>query len=1479
MRVKLGWMGIALCAAALLLAISAGTSIRAASSSTAAAPGQQDSEPQGTTTGSSGDGIWTAMSQRMSADMPTGRSIDGPHVVVVLNKPALDGLLQRAPLAQAGRSMDSGVVMTLPMPDGTFARFRVEESPILAPELAAAYPEFRTYHGKGIDDPTSTTRFGWTAAGFHAIVLSDAGSVYIDVHTPGDLQRYVSYRKADYRKQGEGFLCLVDGTNAPLALRPENQFPLSNGGTLRTYRLALAATGEYTAAAGGTKALALARMTATVNRVNGIYEREVAVRITMATGTPGVPTALIFTDAAADPYTNSDASAMLAQNQTTVDTIVGTANYDFGHVFGTGGGGVAYLGSPCDTVNNIKAGGVTGSPDPTGDAFDVDYVAHEMGHQFGGNHTFNGNDGSCGTRSAPHAYEVGSGSTIQAYAGICGVENLQPNTSDYFHVESLDEITAFLTQGGGETCGTAAATGNTPPTVSAGANYTIPQRTPFMLTATGSDANGDTLSYAWEEFNLGTVSNSVASASTDDGSRPLFRSYSPTSSPSRTFPSLTYILNHANVPPTTYACGFGTCLTGEVLPSTNRTMTFQVTARDNRSGGGGITTAAMQATVTTAAGPFRVTAPNAAGTVAGGSATTVTWDVAGTAGAPVSTANVKISLSIDGGTTFPTVLLTSTPNDGSQSVTLPNSASTTARIKVEAVGNIFFDISDTNFTITEGGVGANSAPTATGVAITGSAIVGQTLTGSYTYADADGDLQGISTFRWLRGGSAISGATALTYTLVTADAGQTITFEVTPVAATGVTMGAAVTSTGVAVSAAAVVSASPTSLRFAATKAGTAGDLTAVTNAQAVTVSVTGGTTAWTASANQPWVQITNGAGTNAGQFTVGIINPGNVLGASTNVAATVTITPSVAGATGTTVGITLIITHATTVGVAPATAAPFGQVDTPVQGATGVVGAIGVSGWALDDLAVTGVKIYRNCLPFDNQAGCFTQHGFSMVFIGDAAFVAGARPDVEAAFPTVPQAYRGGWGYLMLTNMLPHVTNSLAYGGQGPLTIYAIATDVEGKTTLLGRTQADATPTTITMANDTIAKPFGAIDTPSQGQTVSGILANFGWVLTPDSDNVAGAGDILVPIDGSTMNVVVDGVAVGRVAYNQCRGNIGNPVPPGSYCDDDVANIFGSLTPLAAVALRSANPTRHRNLDLDRAAIGSFAIDTTLMTNGMHNIAWGVTDSAGRVEGIGSRNFFVLNAGSDPASPALVPDKTGGRLTALVTDGVLGRTGFDFEAMLEVVPADADGVHQVQLVELGRLELHVGAVGAGYLVANGTLRDLPPGSFLDTASGVFTWMPVAGYFGTYRLAFVRTGERVLVDVTVRPARVPEPGESQIRMYLDVPHDGQVVDDGFVVAGWALDPQAALGAGIGAIHVWAQRRDMLGAAAEYLGAAELGGARPDVAQAFGRQFGATGFGLTTAPLPPGVYDITVYVWNRRTARFEDARTVTVTVRF
>jgi reprolysin-like metallo-peptidase family M12B len=645
--------------------------------------------------GLSEDNIWQYVEEDSITSSAVRAIIPQAYRTARLNQDRLKRLLARAPIEFTEQAKQNSELVLLPMPDGTFARFTIEESPIMEMELAAQFPEIKTYRGQGIDDPTATTRFDWTPTGFHAIVLSSSGTTYIDPYSDGDTANYITYAKRDYSRPDKEFVCLFDQENP--ALPESNNAPAPtfvSGSTLRTYRLALAATGEYTQAAGGTVPLALARMTTSTNRVNGIYEREVSVRMLLVAN----ETLIIYINGATDPYTNNNGSTMLGQNQTNLDAVIGNANYDIGHVFSTGGGGVASLGVPCRA--GLKARGVTGLPNPVGDGFDVDYVAHEMGHQYGAVHTFNGTTDNCGggNRSASSAYEPGSGSTIMAYAGICGAQNLQPHSEDYFHSQSLIEIINYITGPNGNSCPVQTSTGNTPPTVNAGANFTIPTGTPFTLTATATDPNNPTLTYCWEEFDLGPSSPPDTDA--DGQSRPILRSYLPSSSPSRTFPRLTYVLNNNNQPPSSYSCSTGNCLTGEVLPSINRVMGFQVTARDNNAGGGGVNSGIVQVTVNASSGPFGITNPNTSVSWAGGTAQTVTWNVAGTSGAPVNASNVKIWLSTDGGNTFPATLAATTPNDGSESVTVPNVATTQARVKVEAVGNVFFDISNTNFTIT-----------------------------------------------------------------------------------------------------------------------------------------------------------------------------------------------------------------------------------------------------------------------------------------------------------------------------------------------------------------------------------------------------------------------------------------------------------------------------------------------------------------------------------------------------------------------------------------------------------------------------------------------------------------------------------------------------------------------------------------------------------------------------------------------------------
>jgi hypothetical protein len=633
-------------------------------------------------TGFSQYDLWSEKSENEIASVGERYIIPNTYKVYQLKINALTNLLSDVPMEFSADATRKTRIIYIPMPDGSFQRFRFVESPVMAPELQRKAPETRTYLGYGIDDKYATVRFDFTPHGFHAMILSPNGRVFVDPYSKGDIVNYISYYTRDYNNTNKFRDCELitpeDRINEMNYLM-QNYEPQLIGPQLRTYRLALACTGEYATFHGGTVPSVRAAMVTSVNRVVGVYEKELGIRMVLV---PNNDT-LIFLNANTDPYTNNSGTQMLSQNQTTIDSRIGPANYDIGHVFSTGGGGVASLACVC--VNGSKARGVTGSPQPVGDPFDIDYVAHEMGHQFGANHTFNSVTGSCGggNRVASKAYEPGSGSTIMAYAGICGSDNLQNNSDPYFHVASYDEIVAYTNNGTGNSCAQITNTGNAAPivTVPAGGFY-IPRNTPFALTGSATDPNGDPLTYDWQQFDLGPA----GAWNSPSGNAPIFRVWNPTTSPTRFFPRLQNLLNN-------------TMPVGEVMPTYARTLTFRLVVRDNRAGGGGVDYAQIQFQVDGNSGPFQVTYPNTNLTLPGFSSQTITWDVANTNLAPVNCSNVNILLSLDGGNTFPIVLASNTPNDGSETVLLPANQTTQARVKVEAVGNIFFDISNVNFTI------------------------------------------------------------------------------------------------------------------------------------------------------------------------------------------------------------------------------------------------------------------------------------------------------------------------------------------------------------------------------------------------------------------------------------------------------------------------------------------------------------------------------------------------------------------------------------------------------------------------------------------------------------------------------------------------------------------------------------------------------------------------------------------------------------
>jgi PKD repeat protein len=590
-----------------------------------------------------------------------------------------NAMQQLAPMENTGH----GLTISLPTPEGNSETFEIWKYSMMAPGLQSQFPEIGTYLGRSESVASRTIRIDHTYQGFHAMVEGIGGSWYIDPIYLNETQYYQVYYKADLVNT-KLFSCGETSIENDEAEPHIVKTILPNGTQLKTYRLAVAATGEYTAFHGGTVANALSAQVTTMNRVNGLYEKDLSVRMEIVANN----NLLIYTNANSDPYSNNDGGTMLGQNQTNVNNVIGSANYDIGHVFSTGGGGIASLGSVC---TSRKAQGVTGSGAPVGDPFDIDYVAHEMGHQFGANHTFNSTIGSCGggNRSSNNAYEPGSGVTIMAYAGICGADNLASNSIDNFHTASYNAIRAFITTGDGNSCDVPTNTNNNVPLVDAGPSiYRIPLRTPFRMTAVGSGIeSGEQATYSWEEYDLG---NSVALATNaTSGTHPLFRPYSPDTSNIRVFPRMQTIVNNGTD-------------NKEKLPTYARRLRFRVMIRDNRANGGA---ASLDSTTIWAAantGPFLVSSPNTFLTWVSGTTQNVTWSVANTNTAPVNCQNVNIKLSTDGGYTYPTTLLANTPNDGSANITVPNLGAvpiTTCRVMVEAADNIFFDISNANFTI------------------------------------------------------------------------------------------------------------------------------------------------------------------------------------------------------------------------------------------------------------------------------------------------------------------------------------------------------------------------------------------------------------------------------------------------------------------------------------------------------------------------------------------------------------------------------------------------------------------------------------------------------------------------------------------------------------------------------------------------------------------------------------------------------------
>ncbi|MTH17119.1 reprolysin-like metallopeptidase [Flavobacterium sp. LC2016-01] len=586
-------------------------------------------------------------------------------------------------------SKNNTAEITIPNAVGTLERFIVWESSNFESELQAKYPEIRAYEGSGLDDKSAKIHFSVSPLGLQTMVFrSDKSTEFIE-ENPDDKTEYILFAKNS--SASKRLICKTDDAILNKSITGKTANTASSAKIFKTMRLAISCTGEYTAFFGGTKALALAGMNNTMTRVNGVFNRDLAVKLVLIDNNDAV----IYTDATSDPYSNASAGADGAWNQevqTTLTNVIGNANYDIGHLFGASGGGgnAGCIGCVCTNPTTgvpLGKGSAFTSPSdgkPQGDTFDIDFVAHEFGHQLGANHTFSYDSEE---RTSVNV-EPGSGSTIMAYAGVTGDYDIQNVSDDYFAYVSIRQIQNVLAN---KSCPVNTAITNNPPVVSAGNDYTIPISTAFVLTGTGSDPEGDSVTYNWEENDNATTtsgSTSIAYATKPDG--PLFRSVVPNASTVRYMPSFNYVLQNRLT------------TTWESVSSIARTLHFTLTGRDNAAQGAAQTfTDDMVVNVVSTAGPFAVTShTNDNVSWWQGLSETVTWSVNNTntlSGA--STVNIK--LSTDGGVTFPIILASNTANDGSETIVLPTSvpSSKNCRILIEPTGNIFYAINSKPFAV------------------------------------------------------------------------------------------------------------------------------------------------------------------------------------------------------------------------------------------------------------------------------------------------------------------------------------------------------------------------------------------------------------------------------------------------------------------------------------------------------------------------------------------------------------------------------------------------------------------------------------------------------------------------------------------------------------------------------------------------------------------------------------------------------------
>ncbi|WP_291119160.1 zinc-dependent metalloprotease [Empedobacter sp. UBA7248] len=610
-------------------------------------------------------------------------------------------------------------LLNFPTENGKFNTYRIVETSNLSPELQTKYPDIKSFSGYNTNDLSEKINFSLSPQfGLYGLVSNGNKTVLIDAYTKNKAS-YIVYDKKDLVNTNS-FKCTTEPSESALGIDnlnfetiKQSSRTATQNGSLRKFRLAITTTTEYSDfvikqanLSSGTetqkKAAILAAVNLSLTRINGVLKNDVGVFLELIPNTDQL--FFIDSDSFQDPNINSDSAARynLDENITVTNNVIGVANYDIGHLFfqvnnDNDSNGLANTPAVCN--NRVKAGGVTGTIVPIGDAFDIDYTAHEIGHQLGAYHTQNNN---C-NRTLSSSVEPGSGSTIMAYTGICS-PNVQNQSNAYFHTKSLEEMARVINS---VNCGQFVTTANTAPTITSTlkTEYKIPISTAFALETLASDSNNDQLTYSWEQMNPEVSETSIKSLPpiSSNSQGPNFRSFSPQKVGIRYFPRLEKIISNELVFQTNpYLSNVSNYDKNnwEVIPSVPRTMNFSVTVRDNNSEVGLTARQNVQLNFLNF-GPFKVTSQSIAENWKQNNTATITWDVAGTDANGIDTQNVKILLSVDGGKTFDYVLAESVPNNGSYTFTVPAGLGITnkARIMIKAIDNVFLAVNSTDFSI------------------------------------------------------------------------------------------------------------------------------------------------------------------------------------------------------------------------------------------------------------------------------------------------------------------------------------------------------------------------------------------------------------------------------------------------------------------------------------------------------------------------------------------------------------------------------------------------------------------------------------------------------------------------------------------------------------------------------------------------------------------------------------------------------------